>query len=181
MPAPDEAYWTPSGFAFASELSTRIVLSDDFDITGLTGPISALDVQSEVRQLQVAVHNWEGLSRRERLTVSLDGGVVRSVAPVQKRLIISLQFVVESDTRDTATVAFNPRTLGLIGAIELYVVGEFAGLHEPGIVRLVPTPATLAMPFQECLSVLRQHHKPRRRVSDDGRLAIGEARLDQVP
>src|SRR6185436_9228452 len=68
-----------SGFGLARELTARVVLGHDLDITALSCPISPFDVQPKVRQLKVAVHNWEGPGLREGLTIGLDGGVVRTV------------------------------------------------------------------------------------------------------
>ena len=49
-------------------------------------------------------------------------GVLGSVRPVQERLVVALQLVVEDDPRDAPALGLDASGLGLIEAIELRVV-----------------------------------------------------------
>ena len=127
--------------ALPASWTARVVLGDDLDV-------ALLDASRRPSRTRGGGPGARDGRRRsaapgvgKRLAIGLDGRVLRPVPTVEKRLVVALELVVEHDARDAAAVGFDARGFGLIGAIELDVVGEFTGLHEAGVILLVRRPA----------------------------------------
>ena len=94
--------------------------------TGVRKP----DVTIVVRQFVLArpPHDLAGLAIRPAVAVLL-----ASIALVQKALIITLELVVEDDSPDPAAFVSQALLRALVGAIDLGIVRQLAGLPDAGV------------------------------------------------
>jgi hypothetical protein len=78
---------------------------------------------------------------------------------MEERLVLALEFVVEDDAGDAAAGGLDATGLGLVQAIELGVVWEFARLDEADMVTLgAPIGARRLVRLQQVFAVAREDH-----------------------
>ena len=125
-----------AGLGLPRQLPARIVLGDEFHIPMLGATVLRFVLDPEIRQFQMPVDDRQVLRVGERLEIRLVTRAFGAIVPMQKRLIVMLQLVIEDHSRDAPAVVFQPRRLHLIEAVELHIVPQFARLHETFVVLL---------------------------------------------
>ena len=109
-----------AGLRFAGELAAGVVLRDELHVAVFEPAIRRLVLDAKVGQFEVAVDNRQAARRRQTFgDPTRAPGRPRAVGPVQKRLVVALQLVVEDDPVDPPAVLFDPSGFRLIEPIEL--------------------------------------------------------------
>ncbi len=151
----------------AGELSARVVLRHELHIARLEAPVCRLVLDAEIRQLEVPINHGQLVGGGKGLRCPRSPSPsVRPVGPVQKRLVLALQFVVEDDARDAAAFVLQidrprPDTADR-AARRAPARAASRGPRDTAACR--PVGAVVATAVKERLALARQHDDARRLV-----------------
>ena len=123
----------------AGDLGARVVFGDELDVAIRQRALGCLVLDAEVGQFESAIDTQQLCLFGERAAFLLGAHIVGTVPAVEVGLVVPLQFVVQDDTRDGATLNTDALCLGLVKAIQLGVVCDFPRLDESRVILLRPT------------------------------------------
>ena len=169
--------WCPAGASLGSasaiageacpglptDLTPRVVLSDDLDVAVFDATIGGLVLDTEIGELEMAADNVEVVCIAEGSPIGLHGRVSRTVVAIQESLVLPFQLVVQDDSRHSTTLGDDARLLLFERPEHQGVVRQLARLHDTGVERLAGTVAVgTPVALKHRLALARQRDNPLR-------------------